>query len=449
MVASDTSAGRSIFAQAFEDLPQHWSVAPLEEYVYFQEGPGIRNWQYRPFGIPFVNIRCLKDGRLDVNSMSFVDPLEVDQKYSHFLLDPEDFVVSSSGTLGRLAEVRAADLPCMLNTSVIRMRPRRVDLDRKFLKVFLMSSLFQRQILSLASGSAQLNYGPSHLRQMLICVPPISEQRAIASILGALDDKIELNRKMSATLEAMARALFKSWFVDFDPVRAKSEDRDPGLPPEIAALFPDSFEDSELGDIPKRWRASSLGEVAVNERRGISHNDIPEGTPYIGLEHMPRRSIALGRWDHAAQLESNKSQFRQGDILFGKLRPYFHKVGVAPVAGVCSTDILVVSPASTDWAAFVLMHLSSDELVAHTDRCSTGTKMPRASWEHISRYEVTLPPVTVVRSFTMAIAPMAERIVAAIHESRTLAVLRDALLPKLISGELRVTEAERTLEESA
>jgi len=384
-----------------------------------------------------------------VNSMSFVDPLEVDQKYSHFLLDPEDFVVSSSGTLGRLAEVRAADLPCMLNTSVIRMRPRRVDLDRKFLKVFLMSSLFQRQILSLASGSAQLNYGPSHLRQMLICVPPISEQRAIASILGALDDKIELNRKMSATLEAMARALFKSWFVDFDPVRAKSEDRDPGLPPEIAALFPDSFEDSELGDIPKRWRASSLGEVAVNERRGISHNDIPEGTPYIGLEHMPRRSIALGRWDHAAQLESNKSQFRQGDILFGKLRPYFHKVGVAPVAGVCSTDILVVSPASTDWAAFVLMHLSSDELVAHTDRCSTGTKMPRASWEHISRYEVTLPPVTVVRSFTMAIAPMAERIVAAIHESRTLAVLRDALLPKLISGELRVTEAERTLEESA
>ena len=136
-------------------------------------------------------------------------------------------------------------------------------------------------------------------------------------------------------------------------------------------------------------------------------------------------------------------------FLFGKLRPYFHKVGVAPVAGVCSTDILVVSAASTDWSAFVLMHLSSDELVAHTDRCSTGTKMPRASWEHISRYEVALPPVTVARSFTIAIAPMVERIVAATHESRTLAALRDALLPKLISGEIRVSDTERVVEKSA
>jgi type I restriction enzyme S subunit len=164
---------------------------------------------------------------------------------------------------------------------------------------------------------------------------------------------------------------------------------------------------------------------------------------------MPRRSIALDRWGHAFQLESNKSEFQQGNILFGKLRPYFHKVGIAPVDGVCSTDILVVSETSADWSAFVLMHLSSDALVTHTDRCSTGTKMPRASWDHIGTYEVALPPLEIARLLTAAISPMTGRIIAGIHESRTLAALRDALLPKLISGELRVGDAERVLAASA
>ncbi len=305
------------------------------------------------------------------------------------------------------------------------------------------------KLVNLAVGAAQQNLSAATIKSLRFAFPPLDEQRAIASILGALDDKIELNRKMSATLEAMARALFKSWFVDFDPVRAKAKGRDTGLPPAIAALFPDSFEDSELGEIPKGWRVGALGEVAKNQRRAILHADILDETPYIGLEHMPRRNIALDRWEHAAQLESNKSQFRRGEFLFGKLRPYFHKVGIAPVDGVCSTDILVVSPSSADWAAYVVLHLSSDELVAHTDRCSTGTKMPRASWEHIARYEVALPPISIARLFTTTIAQMMERMVSAIHQSRTIVELRDTLLPKLISGEIRVTGAERLVEQSA
>jgi type I restriction enzyme S subunit len=297
-------------------------------------------------------------------------------------------------------------------------------------------------------GSAQPFISQGDARDVIIRIPPIEQQRAIVGVLGALEDKIELNRKKSATLEAMARALFRSWFVDFDPVRAKADGRDTGLPPEVAALFPESFEASELGEIPRGWRAAPLGEVAVNKRLGISHRDIPENTPYIGLEHMPRRSIALERWDYAESLESNKAKFQRGDILFGKLRPYFHKVGVAPLSGVCSTDILVATTASSEWFGFVLMHLCSDALVAHTDRCSTGTKMPRASWEHISRYEVALPPIAVAAPLTSLISPMVDRIAAAIFESRTLSTIRDALLPKLVSGEVRVGEAERIAEKT-
>jgi type I restriction enzyme, S subunit len=135
--------------------------------------------------------------------------------------------------------------------------------------------------------------------------------------------------------------------------------------------------------------------------------------------------------------------------LFGKLRPYFHKFGVAPVDGVCSTDIVVVAPKSEPWFGFVLEHISSDEFVEHTDASSTGTKMPRTSWQDMARYPIVIPPRAVAQVFTRRIRPVIARIVAGIHESRSLAALRDALLPELISGELRLREAERLIEKVA
>ena len=190
--------------------------------------------------------------------------------------------------------------------------------------------------------------------------------------------------------------------------------------------------------LPKGWREGTLGEVTENPRRGIQPDEIKSSTPYIGLEHMPRRCIALSEWGHADELESNKFEFECGEILFGKLRPYFHKVGIAPVDGVCSTDILVVRPKAPEWFGFVLGHVSSVELVNHTNAASTGTKMPRANWNDIARFEVALPPDSFAAEFTDLIRPMIDRIIANIHESRTLAELREALLPKLLSGELRV-----------
>jgi type I restriction enzyme S subunit len=275
-------------------------------------------------------------------------------------------------------------------------------------------------------------------RGLTVTVPPIGTQRLIAYFLGTLDEKIELNRRMNETLEAMARALFKSWFVDFDPVRAKSEGRDPGQPKPLADVFPDSFEDSELGEIPKGWAVGTLGDVAEHPRRGVRPGEIDASIPYIALEHMPRRCIALSEWSVADGLESNKFEFKKGEILFGKLRPYFHKVGVAPVDGVCSTDIVVVAPRERVWFGFVLGHMSSDTFVEHTNAGSTGTKMPRTSWAEMARYRVVIPPENVATALTSQIGPAVDNIIASIHQSRTLAALRDALLPKLISGETRV-----------
>ena len=299
-----------------------------------------------------------------------------------------------------------------------------------------------------AGGSALPYLTVSALSKLEIPIPPLYEQRAIAHILGTIDDKIELNRKQNETLEAMARALFKAWFVDFEPVRAKMKGRWqrgqslPGLPAHLYDLFPNRLVESELGEIPEGWRMGSLGEVAVHPRRSVQPSEIKDETPYIALEHMPKRSIALAEWGVANGLESNKYEFKHGEILFGKLRPYFHKVGVAPINGVCSTDIVVIAPKLPEWFGFVLAHSSSDAFVEYTNAGSTGTKMPRTSWSEMARYKVALPHESIAAEFNQHIKAASNEITTKIHESKSLAQLRDTLLPKLISGELRVPDAE-------
>jgi type I restriction enzyme S subunit len=215
---------------------------------------------------------------------------------------------------------------------------------------------------------------------------------------------------MNVTLESMARAVFRQWFVE--------------------------NEESE------NWEVGRLGDVAKNIRRGANPSEINPDTHYIGLEHMPRKSIGLAEWGNASELESNKFAFKAGEFLFGKLRPYFHKVGIAPVDGVCSTDILVIAPKSPEWYGFVLGHISSTELINYTDSASTGTKMPRTNWSDIAKYEVVLPPVSLVQKYNEIFLPIAEKIRANILESRTLASLRDSLLPRLMRGEVRVKDVE-------
>ncbi len=287
------------------------------------------------------------------------------------------------------------------------------------------------------SKAAYPAINPIDIEQLPVDLPPLAEQRAIAEILGALDDKIELNRRMNETLEAMARAIFNDWFVDFGPVRAKTEGRELYLAPEVWRLFPDRI-DADTG-APEGWRSGSLGDIAVSEHRAVAPAEIAADTPYIGLEHMPRRSIALSRWGRADQVKTPKLRFDAGEFLFGRLRPYFHKVGVAPFDGICSTTIAVVRPVSQEWSAPVLACISSESFVDFADRSSTGTTMPQTSWKALSRYELAIPPPALAAAFGDAVAPMLDRIVANVRESHALADARDSLLPRLMSGRIPVS----------
>ena len=368
-------------------------------------------------GYYFLSVKDVLGGRLvydNARQIAESDFLETHQRTN---LSPGDILFTNTGTIGRMAI--AADDPKTYRTtfqkSVAILKPKqKIILPRLF---YYLLQFDNARLSEFAAGTTQKNLLLKDFRTFTVHVPPLSEQRAIASVLGSLDDKIDLNRRMNETLEALARALFQSRFVD-----------------------------ATQAGLPKGWREGTLGDVAENPRRGVQPDEIKPATPYIGLEHMPRRCIALSDWGHADELESNKFEFMRGEILFGKLRPYFHKVGVAPLDGVCSTDILVVTPKEPAWFGFVLGHVSSVELVNHTDAASTGTKMPRTNWQDIARYEVALPPETLAAKFSELIQPLIDRIIANIHESRTLAALRDALLPKLLSGELRVPAAAKHVE---
>jgi type I restriction enzyme S subunit len=352
-----------------------------------------------------------------------------------------DLLYSREGTyFGIAAEVPANTRVC-LGQRMVLIRPAPDRADFRFLKYWLNSSILEAHVYGSRDGTVAERLNLPTIRGLAVPVAPLREQRAIAVILGALDDKIELNRRMNEALESMARAIFKSWFVDFDPVRAKMEGRQPaGIDADTAALFPDAFEGSPLRAIPKGWRMGAIDEVATNPRRSIDPAAIAPDTPYIGLEHIPRQSIIISEWGHASDISSVKVRFCRGEILFGKLRPYFHKVGVALINGVCSTDILTIAPKDPEWLGFALGHLSSPELVNHADACSTGTKMPRVHWVDIARYEIALPPNELASLYTSRIRALMDLITCHVMQSHTLAAIRDALLPKLLSGEIRVGE---------
>jgi len=436
-----------------QNLPADWRVTGFPDLVFFQEGPGIRNWQYvERDGVRFVNIRCLEDGRLVTSKMSQISSEEAYGKYSHFLLNANDFVVSSSGTLGRVATVKEDDLPCCLNTSVIRMRPANERLNRGYLKYFLLSDYYKNQILAFANGSAQLNYGPTHLKQMEIVAPPIAEQRAIAHILGTLDDKIELNRKTNETLEAMAKALFKSWFVDFDPVRAKAEGRSTGLPAEISDLFPDSFEDSELGEIPSGWEPRTIREWGRTEcgKTPSTHNQEFYGDDYMFVTipdlHNGLHVISSGkRLSKLGADSQSKKLLPPGSVMISCIATP-GLVGVAREGCFTNQQINSIIPNSKEasWFLALAMIENRDLLLSLGGGGSVFFNLSKGRFDEI---EILAPSEDLIGAYNEVVSALMDRCFATKQEIIALTNVRDALLPKLISGEIRIPDGEKMIEE--
>ncbi len=269
-------------------------------------------------------------------------------------------------------------------------------------------------------------------------MPPVAEQRRIADILGALDDKIELNRRMSQTLESMARALFKSWFVDFDPVRAKAGGRDPSLPSDFADLFPNSLDDSEIGEIPAGWHHSPLSElIALNPSRILSRGN---ESPYLDMSNVPTSGHSPA--NVVGRVFSSGSQFANGDTLFARITPCLENGKASFVdflsegeVGWGSTEFLVMRPISPLPAEYAYCLARSEPFREYAIQNMSGTSgRQRVSSDAVSRYPLVRPPDNVAAAFGGVSSQLIARAKLANDECRTLSGQRDSLLPELLSG---------------
>jgi len=278
-----------------------------------------------------------------------------------------------------------------------------------------------------------------------------AEQRAIAHILGTLDDKIELNRRMNETLEAMARALFKSWFVDFDPVRAKAEGRDPGLPAPVADLFPARLVDSELGEIPEGWEVKKLSDLCSTQYGyTASAVDVPVGPKLLRVTDINKRNwIEWTDVPHCMiDAETRASYALQiGDLVVARMAdPGKSAIIEENIDAVFAPYLVRLQTASLAHSYYVYGFLKSERYAEYAEASKSGSVQANMNAKVIAGASLAVPPTMLMDQFLRAVLPLRQRLVANVSESRTLAAMRDTLLPRLVSGDLHVKDAERFLE---
>lgn len=303
-----------------EGLPKGWTEVELKTVVYFQEGPGLRKWQFSGKGIPFLNINTLENERINKSKCKFVKEEEFENRYEHFLLDEGDIVVSSSGTLGKIAVIAREDLPVMLNTSIIRFRSLNDEiLLQTFLKYFLKSNYYYSQIMKLKTGSAILNYGPSHLKKMNILLPPINEQQRIATRLDTIMPKIEAVNARLDRIQQIIKRFRQSVLTAAVTGKLTEQWREEHL----GILGPKVDNTSTLYDIslPNSWEACTLGALSTyvtSGSRGWAKYYSEKGSIFIRAQNIKTDKLIL---DDVAfvqlpeKAEGRRTKIEKGDIL--------------------------------------------------------------------------------------------------------------------------------------
>ena len=308
--------------------------------------------------------------------------------------------------------------------------------------VFYLLKASKGEIESHASGGTFAEISAKAIADVRLPFPPLEHQRAIANLLSSLDLQVETNRRITKSLEALAQSIFKSWFLDFDPVKAKMAGEKPlAMDEATAALFPDSMEESELGLIPSGWSASQLKEVLSLEKSSVKAGVDTEALPYVPIDQISSQDIFLRRSNPGQEAKTSLVGFRKYDILFGAMRPYFHKVALAPFDGTTRSTTFVLRPASAEYLSFGLFSIFQDDAVAYATNHSQGTTIPYAVWANsFDNYPLVVPPLEIASAFHKAVFPLLELGLSLVKQDLNLVETRDALLPRLISGELQIPE---------
>lgn len=342
------------------------------------------------------------------------------------------------GVRAPVGKVNLSPFDCAIGRGVMAVTPKNQS-DGKFLFYFLRYLEGKWDSLG-STGSIFENLSASVLRSVEI--PENLNRAKIGEVLYDLDLKIENNKLLAQNLESTAQRIFRSWFIDFDPVKAKMAGEEPvGMDAETAAIFADSMEEHELGLLPSGWKTSSLGDLVelVGERATAGGATL--SAPYVPIDQISSKSIFLKNWLSGEEAKTSLVSFQQGDVLFGAMRPYFHKVCLAPFAGTTRSTVFVLRPRDSRLQMFSLMQVFAESTIEFATNNSSGSTIPYATWKGVLEdVRVVVPPSPLLDRFQ----ELAENLVKAgygfLKENETLSRLRDELLPRLISGELEIPD---------
>ena len=426
-----------------------WREVALGNVAQVRSGYAFKSAGWTSIGIPVVKIANVKGGKLAMEGCAYVSPTVASQA-GRFNLQEEDILIALTGYIGDVALVRNRDLPAVLNQRVgLFSVLDKSRLNNNFLFQLLRNPDMRESIEGLGYGSAQPNVSPTLIHNVTISLPPLADQRTIAHVLGSLDAKIEINRRMNETLEAMARALFKSWFVDFDPVRAKMEGRWlrgkslPGLPAEHYDLFPDQLVSSEIGKIPEGWEVKPLGRFGEIITGKTPSTKLPEyfgeEVPFLRIPDMHGNMYAL-HTEVMLAAQGAESQSKK------TLPPGSVSVSCIATPGLVVLNhrytqtnqqinsIIPYDQSLSRYLYWTCSHLSSDIATGGLG----GSVFGNMNKSTFSALLAIHPEPTIVRAFDALVSPIHTAILANEEQAHALVAQRDALLPRLVSGEVRV-----------
>ena len=434
------------------EIPSHWEFTTLGEICQrgggnIQTGPfgsQLHASDYVPVGVPSIMPTNIGENRILEDGIVRITEEDANRLGQH-RLRAGDIIYSRRGDVEKRALIREREEGWFCGTGCLKVRLGSGVVDPLFASLFLGHPAIREWIVRHAVGATMPNLNTSIMSAVPFALPPLTEQKSIASVLGALDDKIELNRRMNATLEAMARALFQSWFVDFDPVRAKLDSRHPAdLDPATAALFPASFHDSLLGHIPTGWDAIPLYDTAQWVNGAAFKNEdfctAGEGLPVIKIAELKDGIGAQTKW---CQRDAGADKIIDtGDLVYSwsgspdtSLEAFLWSGG----RGLLNQHIFKVVSATAAEKRFVYYLLQYlRPVLVETARNKQTTGLGHVTIADMKRLLVCMPSKAVLAAFDRNVSPIFDKAFTNTLESRTLATLRDTLLPKLLSGELSV-----------
>lgn len=440
----------------------------LEELLIGSINTGLDAIRRAPIVAHKTEQRCLRiqdiSNSKPFTEWGFTETKETD--YEKYRLRTDDIIMARTCSTGICYLVKN-DMSAVFNNGLARIRVDKSRTDPSFLYYIFKSKQFESYIDGISGGtSVQLNMKVGDLAKFEFSVPKLSTQKAIAHILGSLDDKIELNQKMNQTLEEIAKAIFKSWFVDFDPVRAKAEGRPTGLPPDISDLFPDELVDSEIGEIPKEWVVTPLSKCAIEiesgrRPKGGIDKSLRQGIPSVGAESIaPAGEFDFSKVkyvtaDFAEKMKKGRVQnfdvalYKDG----GKPGQFIPRVGIYgngfPFEHFYVNEHVFLLRSEQLGQPLLYRLISSraflDQLIA---KGSAKAAQPGLNQTEVVESTFVRPSRDVLAAFNDKTRPILKRQFLLGKENETLSELRDTILPKLISGELRIPDAEKFLEEA-